>query len=267
MSLAAAPQAGLGQSPILNVAGISVRFGGVLALNDVHLRVAAGELRAVLGPNGAGKTTLFNAIAGTVRPLKGKVTLGDRDVTGLPPYRIHQLGVARAFQTPAVFGALPVVENVWLGTVSGSRARWNPFRSTSIEARTSEHVCEAIELVGLGHVVDRPAASLSHADQKLLDIAIAYASRPDVLLLDEPTQGVSPADAERIAEVIATRLRTATILMIEHNVDTVLAIADLVAVLDHGSVIAEGPPRVVMESEAVQVAYLGATLESIAAAR
>ncbi len=241
----------------LRVEGVTVRFGGLVALHDVHLSLPSDELRAVLGPNGAGKTTLFNVIAGVIRPSRGRVFLRGRDITGIRPNRVQRLGLARAFQAPSIFPALTVAENIWLSTPAGQRVRWHPLQDAMQRATGSDEVRHAAGLVGVGDKLHQRAGFLSHADQKLLDIAIAYAASPSVLLLDEPTQGVSPEEVDRITAVIGERLQGVSILMIEHNVRAVFAVANAVTVLDHGRVIAEGTPEEIAQNEALQLAYLG----------
>lgn len=250
-------QADPNSTPELEVEGITVRFDGLTALQDVRMTLRSGEVHAVLGPNGAGKTTLFNVIAGNIKPSRGRVLFRGREITGLRPNRIHRLGIARAFQTPSIFPSLTVAENIWLSTPDGQRVRWHPIGDAMQRARASEGVRHAANLVGLDKMLRQRAGYLSHADQKLLDIAMAYASKPSVLLLDEPTQGVSPDEVDRITAVIGERLRGVSILMIEHNVRTVFAVATAVTVLDHGHVIAEGTPEEIAENEDVQMAYLG----------
>jgi branched-chain amino acid transport system ATP-binding protein len=242
---------------VLRVSEVSVRFGGLRALDRVSVDILAGESRAVIGPNGAGKTTLFNVIGGSIQPSSGHVDLEGRQITGLPPDRVRRLGISRAFQTPSVFPALSVRQNIWLGVLFADKLRWNPV--TRAERRlTGSHGAEEIaRSMGLQDLLDRAAGDLSHADQKLLDMAIALALDPKVVLLDEPTQGLSPDEVGRIAAVIKKVMQEQTVVMIEHNVATVLEIATRITVLDRGVVIAEGPPDSVVEDERVQSVYLG----------
>jgi branched-chain amino acid transport system ATP-binding protein len=251
-------------APLLQVSDVSVRFGGLRALDRVGLSVEEGERRAIIGPNGAGKTTLFNVIGGTIRPSAGRVAVRGRDITGLRPNRIRRMGVSRAFQTPSVFPALTVRQNIWLGVLFDQRLRWNLFASAARKAAWDE--VEAVAaLVGLEDHLDEVAGNLSHADHKLLDIGIALGSRPPVILLDEPTQGVSPDEVVRITSVIARPLEGAALVMIEHDVTTVLEVATRVTVLDRGAVIAEGTPAEVGRNEEVQSVYLGQELAEMMA--
>jgi branched-chain amino acid transport system ATP-binding protein len=248
---------------VLEVRGITVQFGGLKALDNVSLTLSGQELKAIIGPNGAGKTTLFNAITGEVKAAAGAVVLRGRNVTGVAPYRAHRLGISRAFQTPKIFPALSVGENLWLATDEGKRQRWNPFINAASSAKASPKVAELADTVGLEGKLGALAGELSHADQKLLDIAIAYASNPAVLLLDEPTQGVSPEELNRITAVIKERIHGASVLLIEHNMSTVFELATSVAVLDRGILIADGSPASVAENPEVQAAYLGTAVSDI----
>jgi branched-chain amino acid transport system ATP-binding protein len=242
---------------VLETRRVSVRFGGLRALDEVSLSVAEGELRAIIGPNGAGKTTLFNIIGGTLRPAQGAVLLRGRDITGLRPNRVRRMGVSRAFQSPSVFPALTVRQNLWLGALFNHRLRWNPFPNAARRAAAWEGVEGIATAIGLDDHLDRLAGDLSHADQKLLDMGIALGSEPKVVLLDEPTQGVSPDDVARISSVISQGMGGAAIIMIEHNMAAVLEVASIVTVLSRGAVIAEGTPDEVVDNEEVQSVYLG----------
>ena len=249
---------------LLEVSNVSVRFGGLRALDSVSLSVEEGERRAIIGPNGAGKTTLFNVIGGTIRPSSGRVAVRDRVITRLSPNRIRRIGVSRAFQTPSVFQALTVRQNIWLGMLFEQGLRWNAFASAARRAAWGD-VESVAALVGLEDQLGEVAGNLSHADQKLLDIGIALGSRPGVILLDEPTQGVSPDEVARITEVIARPLEEAALVMIEHDITTVLDVATRVTVLNRGEVIAEGPPAEIGRNEDVQAVYLGRELAEMMA--
>ena len=248
---------------VLEVSDVTVTFGGLKALDNVSLTLSGQELKAIIGPNGAGKTTLFNVISGEVKAAAGRVVLGGKDVTGVTPYRANRLGISRAFQTPSIFPALSVSENIWLATDEGKRRRWNPLADGTFLARASTKVAELAETVGLEGKLDALASELSHADQKLLDIAMAYASHPAILLLDEPTQGVSPEEINRISAVIKERIHGAGVLLIEHNMSTVFDLATSVAVLNQGVIIADGSPASVAENPEVHAAYLGSAVSDI----
>jgi branched-chain amino acid transport system ATP-binding protein len=244
-------------TPLLELANLHVQFGGLVAVNDVSMNVAAQELRAVIGPNGAGKTTLFNAISGEVPLRRGSVRIAGVELTGRRPHQYRQLGLGRAYQVPQIFGGLTVRTNLWLAEAATGSSRWNPAAKAERQARESEFVEETCRAVGLETAIDRKAEELSHADQKVLDIAMALMIRPKVLLLDEPTQGVSPEEIQGIHQVVMEAKKRATVLMIEHNMETLLALSDRVTVLVNGSVMAEGTPDEVMANDEVQQVYMG----------
>lgn len=241
----------------LEVSGLTVRFGGLTANHDVTMQVEPGELRAVIGPNGAGKTTLFNAISGDVPLAAGRVHIDGTDVTGVRPHLMRGAGLARAYQVPQVFGGMTVRENLWTALVADKPERRRPFVGAASLARSSTRVEEIARAVGLEAQLDQPADELSHADQKVLDIGIALMLDPKVLLLDEPTQGVSPEEITAIHTVVTEATKRTTVLMIEHNMETVLGLSDHVTVLAHGAIIADGTPKQIMEDENVQEIYMG----------
>jgi branched-chain amino acid transport system ATP-binding protein len=214
------------------------------------------DLRAIIGPNGAGKTTLFNVITGAIRPSGGSVFFAGRDISGLPPHQITRLGLSRSFQLTNIFPELTVRENVWLGVNARKRAPWYPFTSTT-ERAVSEELERLCIKVGLAEKMDANAGSLSHGDQRLLEIAIALSLNPRLLLLDEPTQGVSPQEVEVINGVIRDIAKTRGVMLIEHNMATVLNVANVVTVLHYGKIIVEGTPAEVIEDPRVQEVYLG----------
>lgn len=246
-----------GNDALLRISDVRVQFGGLVAVDDVSLEVGARELRAIIGPNGAGKTTLFNAISGEVPLAHGSVQIDGVELTSQAPHRLRQLGLARAYQVPQIFGGLSVRQNLWIAEAAAGPRRWHPFARASALARESEFVEETCAAVGLTHSIDRIADELSHADQKVLDIAMALMLKPKVLLLDEPTQGVSPEEIQGIHTVVKEATKRATVLMIEHNMETLLALSDRVTVLVNGAVMAEGTPEEVMANDEVQRVYMG----------
>jgi branched-chain amino acid transport system ATP-binding protein len=248
---------GPGGPAVLETADLGVRFGGLVALDGVSLAVRAGEVHAIIGPNGAGKTTLFNVITGAARPSRGLVRFRGRDITGWPPHEVARLGLARTFQLTNIFPELTVGENAWLGVNAGAGRPWHPFRRPEADAATARQVGRVLASLGLADRIDEPAGSLSHADQRVVEMAIALSLDPAMLLLDEPTQGVSPSEAERLVTLVAGLAPATTVLVIEHNVEVVLRLAATVTVLDHGRVIAEGAPAAIMADRRVREVYLG----------
>jgi branched-chain amino acid transport system ATP-binding protein len=243
------------QGPVLALSGVDFRVGAAQILTDISLDVGRDETLCVIGPNGAGKTTLMNVITGTVRPQQGSVVLGGVDVTRLSPHRRTRHGMARTFQTSYLFDELSVADNVVLAARGSRRGRAG---ATGPEAPTHE---EALEQVGLSAGARRPVGSLSHGEKRKVEIAMALVSGADLLLLDEPMAGVSAEDVPDIVELIrAYAAGGRSVVLVEHHMDVVLDLADRLAVLHHGLVLAVGSPDEVMANDEVQTAYMGEEL-------
>ena len=247
------------KDPALQVEGLGFTAGGVSVLSGVDLAVGEGEFIGIIGPNGAGKTTLFNLLSGLLKPSAGRISLHGRDVTGLFPAARARLGLGRTFQTSLLFGALPAAENVRLA--AQAQGRGDRRRGGAPRSAESATVTVAIEAVGLTKVAHRPAAALSHGDKRKLELAILMASGTKVLLLDEPMAGVNSEDVPGLTELIRSLHHDGrTVLMVEHHLAVVLGLAQRVAVLHHGQLLACDVPDKVMADETVQGAYLGEPL-------
>jgi branched-chain amino acid transport system ATP-binding protein len=242
---------------ILAARALRKSFGGVRAVDDVSFELARGEIRALIGPNGAGKTTCFNMLTGQLAPDRGEVRLGEARISGLPPHAIWRRGVSRTFQITATFGTLTALQNVQV-------ARWSHGRRTyrllapahRLEAGPSLALLEQVGLAGQAH---RPAGILAYGDLKKLELAIALASDPSVLLLDEPTAGMAPAERGELMRLIVAiaRGRGLTVLFTEHDMDVVFSAAERIMVLHLGRLIADGVPAAVRADRTVQQVYLG----------
>jgi len=229
-------------------------FGGIKALAGVSLKVAEGERRAIIGPNGAGKTTLFNVLTGELEPTAGEVRLAGENVTGRRPHELARRGVARMYQRNELFDPLSARDNVAIG-VAAAAGPYRPFSSPPASELVAAD--DLLERVGLGTRAATPARALSHGERRQLELAVALARRPRVLLLDEPTAGMSPTETARITELIASLDRSLTLVIVEHDMDVVFRLAERITVLHEGRVIAEGTPAQVRGDTLVNEVYLG----------
>ena len=248
----------MSEGALLRIEGLTCDFGGLRAVDSVFLTVAHGTVHSLIGPNAAGKTTLFNLISGEIPPTAGRMYFNDRDITGLPSHRIPHVGIARCFQRNNTFPKLTVFENVWVAAFSRSTPGALGFlRRVSDFGAICEKAREIIAQVGLEQKSAEPAETLSHGQQRALEVAVALAGAPTLLLLDEPTQGLAPEATRRMTQLIQRLAGRYTILLIEHKMHVVMSISERISVMHFGQIIAEGGPDEIRQNPAVQKAYLG----------
>jgi branched-chain amino acid transport system ATP-binding protein len=243
-------------TPALRLQGVGRRFGALQALRDVSLEVASGERRAILGPNGAGKTTLFNVVAGDFLPTAGTVTLFGEDVTKLPPYRRTRLGMSRTYQSSQLFMGLTVAQSLFLAIRGVQRGRFD-LRRPPADDPARLRADEVAAMVHLEDVVRAPVGSLSHGQQRQLELGMALAAEPRLLMLDEPAAGLSRGERTLLTELLLRLPRTITMVLVEHDMDVALAVADRVTVMADGTPLVEGDPGEIQDNRQVQDIYLG----------
>jgi branched-chain amino acid transport system ATP-binding protein len=243
--------------PALAIENLAKVFGGLAAVDGVSLAVAAGERRVLIGPNGAGKTTLFHCITGTLKPTRGQVSLFGRDVTRTPEHRRTALGMGRTFQITNVFPDLTLGENLALAIVGTDRRKWVLHKPAEAFEEVRSRALEGLARVGLGGRAHLPAKAVSYGERRQLELALALNTDPKVLFLDEPCAGLSPAERQRVSQMVAQLPRAITLLMIEHDMDVALGLADRVTVLHQGRVILEGSPGEVRANPTVRDVYFG----------
>jgi len=247
--------------PVLRVEALCKHFGGLLVTDNVTLTIAPGELHAVIGPNGAGKTTLINQISGLIRPDAGRIELGGRDVTALPMYARAALGLARSFQITSVLPRYSALENVALAVQARTGSSFRFFGRAGRERvlnDQAEAVLAEVGLLGRAHV---PAIALSHGEKRVLELAIALAMQPKLLLLDEPMAGIGRDETERLIAVLRALKGRFPVVLVEHDMTAVFALADRISVLIYGRILASGAPDTVRTDPAVITAYLGDEME------
>ncbi len=251
------PEAAEMVEALLEIDGLTKRFGGVVASDAISLALAAGELHAIIGPNGAGKTTLIGQLAGEIAPDAGYIRFDTRDITALPVYRRSQLGLARSFQITSLFPEFTALDNVALAVQAHDGHSFRFWRDARREIELRDPARAALQRVGLAGRADMLVADLSHGERRQLEIAMALATAPRMLLLDEPMAGMGPQESARLVETLRRLKGGITILLIEHDMDAVFALADRISVLVYGRIIASGAPAAIRADAAVRQAYLG----------
>jgi branched-chain amino acid transport system ATP-binding protein len=242
---------------LLQVENLTKRFEGIVATDDLTLGVVAGELHAVIGPNGAGKTTLISQLGGQLAPDSGRIQFEGHDITALPMYRRSALGLARSFQITSLFLDLSVLDNVALAVQARAGHSFHFWRDARRQSTLREPARAALARVGLGGRADLPASALSHGEHRQIELAMALASSPRMLLLDEPMAGLGPEESARMVDMLRALKKELTILLVEHDMEAVFALADRITVLVYGRVIASGAPAGIRSNAAVREAYLG----------
>jgi branched-chain amino acid transport system ATP-binding protein len=242
-------------APQLSTAALTVRFGGLAALNGVNFEVRREEIRAIIGPNGAGKSTFFNCLTGVIRPTSGRIVFNGEDITGLPPNRISQKGIARSYQITNILPNATTLENVRIAAQS-RRHGWSMFTHHADFRDIMDKSEAVLAAVGLSAKSDELAANLSHGEQRNLEIGIALATEPTLLCLDEPTAGMSPAETHDTMQLVRRIAKDLTILIVEHDMQVVMELAHRITVLHYGEILAEGTPAEIQQNPRVQEVYL-----------
>jgi branched-chain amino acid transport system ATP-binding protein len=250
-----APSRGVASAPILKTELLTVRFGGLAALSQVNFEVARDEVRAIIGPNGAGKSTFFNCLTGVLRSTSGRIIFNGDDITSLPSNAISQKGIARSYQITNILPNATVRENVRIAAQSRRHA-WNMVAHHDAFADINEKAEAALDAVGLLSKADELAANLSHGQQRNLEIGIALATEPTLLCLDEPTAGMSAAETHDTMQLVRRIAKNLTILIVEHDMQVVMELADRITVLHYGAILAEGTPEEIQKNPKVLEVYL-----------
>ncbi len=243
--------------PILETKGIYHDFNGLQVLFDINLQVKEGERHAIIGPNGAGKTTLFNLITGTYRPRRGRIFLKGKDITGTPPHELVRLGIGRSFQLTSTFDRLTTFQNIRLAVLSKRGLRFSFFRRVNSLTEITRETEEILRRINLEAERNMPAGILSYGKHRSLEISLALATDPDLIMLDEPTAGMSRDETHHAVELIRRLTAGKTLIIIEHDMDVVFSLADRITVLNYGQILASGTPAEIRENPAVREAYLG----------
>jgi len=242
---------------ILEMRDLSKHFGSLMAVNGVSLSIGKGKRHAIIGPNGAGKTTLFNLLSGRFKPTQGRILFRGKDITGMAPYRISRLGIARSFQIINVFPQLSVFENVHTVLMSKHRIRYHFLKNLKKWKNVAEETLPILEQIGLLDKKDVPAGFLSYGEQRALEVGLTIASDPELILLDEPTAGMSMDETRQAIRLIDKVTQGKTLVIIEHDMEVIFSLADLITVMQYGKVVTTGSSEEIRKDQRVREAYLG----------
>ena len=242
---------------ILNVSNLSKTFGGVVATDHLNLEIKHGELHAIIGPNGAGKTTLIAQLSGETLPDSGEIIFREENITALPPFKRSRLGIARSFQITSLMLEMDVIDNITLATLAQDNHSYKFWKPARDDIDLQKSALNALKEIGLEKRAFEKVGNLSHGEHRQLEIAMALATQPHLLLLDEPMAGMGTEEGRKILKILQKLKKRKTILLIEHDMDVVFALADRITVLVYGRVIASGSPKSIKEDEKVREAYLG----------
>ena len=242
---------------ILEMVDLYKNFGELTAINGFNLSIVKGKRHAIIGPNGAGKTTLFNLLSGRFKPTRGRIVFNGRDITGMSPYRISRLGIARSFQIINVFPQLSVFENVHAVLMSKNHIRYDFLRNIKRWKRLTEETVSLLEQIGLLDKKEIPAGFLSYGEQRGLEVGLTIASDPEIILLDEPTAGMSMDETRQAIKLIDRVTKGKTLVIIEHDMEVIFSLADVITVMQYGNIVATGSPEEIRKNQKVKEAYLG----------
>jgi len=242
---------------ILEMIDLYKNFGDLMAINGFSLSIVRGKRHAIIGPNGAGKTTLFNLLSGRFKPTRGRILFNGRDITGMSPYRISRLGIARSFQIINVFPQLSVFENVHAVLMSKNHIRYDFLRNIKRWKKLTEETVSLLEQIGLLDKKEVPAGFLSYGEQRELEIGLTIASDPEIILLDEPTAGMSMDETRQAIKLIDRVTKGKTLVIIEHDMEVIFSLADVITVMQYGNIVATGSPEEIRRNQKVKEAYLG----------
>jgi len=242
---------------LLETKNIHKNFGALTAVENVDFSIEEGKLNSIIGPNGAGKTTFFNLISGKLKPTSGEILFKGQDITSLPPHKISKMGIARSFQITNIFPGLTVFENVRLAVQSRGKKNFSFFGSPTKLKDVNEKTLSILEKLNLADKRDSPGSNITYSDQRHLEIAMTMATDPILILLDEPTAGMSPEETDMTVNMIRALSQEVTVLLIEHDMDVVFSVSDEITVLYYGKIIAKGSPMEIKDNDEVQRAYLG----------